>query len=163
MFFVHYFLLCADLQSCAEDPLWAGTAQSLFHLPPSPGRGQSVYQHSSIFLPKASLHLLPIPGSSTVSSVLSGSSSPEPPHLQPEEPGAQGCLEKINDSIFSGALNSFSAAEPFECSCLLFQPFFHYLISFSMINCSGFLCVLKCSIVLLFAFLHYFLWKQKHL
>ncbi|RMC03821.1 hypothetical protein DUI87_19574 [Hirundo rustica rustica] len=40
---------------------------------------------------KPPLHLLPIPGSVPVSSVLGGASSPEPPHLQPEEPGAQGC------------------------------------------------------------------------
>ena len=127
--------------------------QYLFHLPPSPGCGLSVSQHSSICSPEAPLHVFPISGSVPVSSVLGGASSLEPPHLQPEEPGAQRCIEKINDSIFSEALNSFSAARSFECNSLLFQSFFRYLIVFSMRIFSGFLCVLKCFIVLLFAFL----------
>ena len=41
--------------------------------------------------PEVPLHLLPIPGSGAGSAALSGASSSEPPHLQHEEPGAQGC------------------------------------------------------------------------
>ncbi|RMB96433.1 hypothetical protein DUI87_27108 [Hirundo rustica rustica] len=61
--------------------------------------------------PEAPLHLLPIPGSGPVSSVLSGGSSPEPPHLQPEEPGAQGCSLETDDWMVSGTLNCWPVSE----------------------------------------------------
>ncbi|RMC02636.1 hypothetical protein DUI87_20791 [Hirundo rustica rustica] len=57
--------------------------------------------------PEASLHLLPIPGSVTVSSILGGASSPEPPHLQPEEPGAQGCSLDTDDWMVSVILKQW--------------------------------------------------------
>ena len=85
----HCAVLCADLQGRAEDPLSAGTAQSLFHMIPSPGCGLPVYQHWHACLPEAPLHVLFIPGSNGVFSVLGGASSSEPPHLQHEEPGPQ--------------------------------------------------------------------------
>uniref|UniRef100_A0A8V0X4H7 Olfactory receptor n=1 Tax=Gallus gallus TaxID=9031 RepID=A0A8V0X4H7_CHICK len=50
----------------------------------------SLCQHCHICLPEAPLHLLPIPGPGGVISIHSGPSSCEPPHLQHEEPGAQG-------------------------------------------------------------------------
>ena len=97
MFHFHRVFLCADLQGCAEDAPQAGTAQSLFHVPPSPGRGLSV-SHLWLFgLPEAPLHLLSTPGPGGVISVLGGTSSSEPPCLQHEEPGAQGCFEENDD------------------------------------------------------------------
>ncbi|RMC11093.1 hypothetical protein DUI87_12005 [Hirundo rustica rustica] len=65
----------------------------------------------AFFLPEARLHLLPIPGSDPVSSVLGGASSPEPPHLQPEEPGAQGCSVETDDWMVSGTLNCWPISE----------------------------------------------------
>ncbi|RMC03799.1 hypothetical protein DUI87_19552 [Hirundo rustica rustica] len=61
--------------------------------------------------PEAPLHLLPIPGSGPVRSVLSGGSSPKPPHLQPEEPGAQGCSLETDDWMVSGTLNCWPISE----------------------------------------------------
>ena len=66
-------------------------AQSIFHMTPSLGHGLPVYKHCHICLPEAPLHLLPIPGPAGGSSVLSGASSCEPPHLQHEESEPQGC------------------------------------------------------------------------
>uniref|UniRef100_A0A8C3U8X1 G-protein coupled receptors family 1 profile domain-containing protein n=1 Tax=Catharus ustulatus TaxID=91951 RepID=A0A8C3U8X1_CATUS len=59
----------------------------------------SLYQHLVFCLSQTPLHLLPIPGCCPVSSVLGGASSPEPPHLQPEEPGPQSCSVDTDDWI----------------------------------------------------------------
>jgi len=92
VFCFHCGVLCADLQDYVKDALSAGTAQSLFHVPPSPGCCLPFCCHWHDCLPKAHLHLFPWPWS--CSSVLSGASSSEPCHLQHEEPGAQGCSEE---------------------------------------------------------------------
>ena len=55
---------------------------------------------ATVCLPEAPLHLLLIPGPGGGSSVLSGASSTEPPHLQHEEPGAQGCNVQTDNCIF---------------------------------------------------------------
>jgi len=52
--------------------------------------GFPVCQHWHVCLPEAPVLLLPIPGSGGGSCVLSGASTSEAPHLQHEEPGAQG-------------------------------------------------------------------------
>ena len=70
-------------------------------------------------LPVAPLHLLPIPGPAVFISVLSGASSSEPPHLQHEEPGAQGCSVETDDQIYLE-----SNELPFFIStCLVMQIF----------------------------------------
>ena len=94
VFSFHCAALCADLQGCAEDPLSAGTTQSLFHVPSSLGRGLPVYQYGHLGLSKAPFQLLSILGPGDGSSLLSGAPSSESPHLQHEEPGAQGCSEE---------------------------------------------------------------------
>ena len=78
-----------DLVDLGDSPVIsiAGPAQSLFQVPPSPGHGVRLPQASHGFLPEAPLHLLPIPGPGPVISVLSGTSSTEPPHLHHEKQG----------------------------------------------------------------------------
>jgi len=100
VFCFHSFLLCADLQGCAEDPLWAGPAQILFHMHPSPLCCLTLFQHCHICLPEAPFHLLPKPEPHCGSSVLSAASSIEPLHLQHEEPGFQGFNMETVDWVF---------------------------------------------------------------
>ena len=100
-------------------------------MPPSPGRRLLVSQHWHGCLPEAPIRLHPSPGPGGVISVLSGTSSSEPPHLQHEEPGAQGCSEendvmdisfkldtiasKISSPMFSRETNSTKpGTEPLE-------------------------------------------------
>ena len=73
-------------------------AQSLFHVPPSLGRGLSVCQHCPVCLPEALLHFLHILGHGGVISVLGDASSSEPPHLQLEEPGPESHTEETDSS-----------------------------------------------------------------
>ena len=85
----------------AVGALCAGTAQSLFHVRPSPGCGLPLYQHWLLYLPEAPVHLLPSRGCGGGNSVLGGASSSEPPHLQREEPGTEGChLETAIVDVF---------------------------------------------------------------
>ena len=70
-------------------------------MPPSPGRGLPLYQHWHGCLPETPLYLLPIPGPGGVIFVLSGTSSSEPPRLQHEDPGDQGCPEETDWTFFS--------------------------------------------------------------
>ena len=69
-------------------------------MPPPPDCSLPVHQHWHICLPEAPLHVLLLPESFASSSVLSGASSSEPPHLQPEEPGAEGCSLESDVWVF---------------------------------------------------------------
>jgi len=80
--------------------------RSHFHVPPSPGRGLLVYQHLFFLLPEAPLHLFATPELGSVIIVLGGASSSEPPNLQHEEPGAQGCSVEIDAwTVFKSQIN----------------------------------------------------------
>ena len=69
-------------------------AQSLLHVPPSPGRGLPVSQHWHFCPTEALLKLLPIPGSDGVISVFCFPSNAEPYNLQHEEQGDQACSQQ---------------------------------------------------------------------
>uniref|UniRef100_A0A8V0X6Y9 Uncharacterized protein n=1 Tax=Gallus gallus TaxID=9031 RepID=A0A8V0X6Y9_CHICK len=65
------------------------TSPHLLHMPPSPGCGLPLCQHSHICLSEVSITFLPIPEPGGGSVIHSGTSSHEPHHLQHEEPGDQ--------------------------------------------------------------------------
>ena len=77
-------------------PSEQGWHKAFSNVPSSPGCALTIGQHCLFCLPEAALHLLPIPGPGGGSSVFSGASSSERPHLQYEEPGVQTCIE-VND------------------------------------------------------------------
>ena len=104
-------------------------------MPPSPGRALPLSQHCSVCIPEAILYFLPIPGPGGVISVLSGASSCEPPHLQHEEPGAQGCPQEDTPT--------YPVSPPERCSSCSqdYKTFRKSLIDFMWCFCFFFMSV----------------------